>query len=235
MHGQNPVRHKEDRDDGELQVHEVFYTLQGEGPYSGRCATFVRLSGCNLRCWFCDTQWNDDTDPWCSPLQLVHEIDRVTPEHCHLLVLTGGEPMRQRLGPFLREFWKTGHERWWIQVETAGTLWQDELDDSRSWPQGQLKFVVSPKAGLDPKMKERADYFKYIIRHGDLTLPKWSTQREDQAIPVALPRPGAPVYLSPCDEEDPEKNRLNREAVRDLALKFGWIAGVQLHKLIGVP
>ena len=61
MFGTNPSR-KQVLDDGqELWVQEVFYTLQGEGPFSGQPALFIRLAGCNLRCFWCDTEFESST------------------------------------------------------------------------------------------------------------------------------------------------------------------------------
>ena len=55
MHGNNAIRKQELREDGALQVHELFYTLKGEGMFVGHPAIFIRLTGCNLACTFCDT------------------------------------------------------------------------------------------------------------------------------------------------------------------------------------
>lgn len=237
MHGQNIVRKAEHRPDGHLQVHEVFYTIQGEGPFTGHPAVFVRLTGCNLRCWFCDTHWDDDNDVIYSPEQVVAAVIAKAGIRCKLIVLTGGEPMRQRLFPFIWELFGTT-ARFLVQVETAGTLWQPELG---VFTRDQLQYVVSPKAGVDPRMMEKADAFKFIIKDGDqdaeMGEANWSTQitaKGRQSI-VRYAPPSKPVYLSPLDEEDEIKNTANRRAVTSLALKYGWIAGIQLHKVLGVP
>lgn len=83
----------------------IFYTLQGEGPSIGVPAVFLRTQGCNLRCKFseseCDSSytWNPDVEGFresrsCSAYDLIKEISRYD---CHLLVITGGEPMLQQL------------------------------------------------------------------------------------------------------------------------------------------
>lgn len=237
MHGANKVRKPENHLDGWLQVHEVFYTIQGEGPYVGQPAVFVRLTGCNLRCWFCDTHWDDENDPYLDPADLVRQIVEVAPSHCRLIVLTGGEPMRQRIKPFLLELWKRTYHRFIVQVETAGTLWQDELDMIQ-WRHA-LKFVVSPKAGINGRMMDEATAYKFVIKDGDQNLGgngiNWSTQTKDKFGVARWPlRHDVPVYLSPLDEEDPVKNAANLKAVTELALKMGWYAGIQLHKLLNV-
>lgn len=236
MHGQNPVRKSEHREDGALQVHEVFFTLQGEGPFSGSPAVFVRLSGCNLRCWFCDTHWDDIQDPYHDPVTLANAVQALMPEHCELVVITGGEPMRQRLAPFIAEI-LSRDENVVVQLETAGTLWQEELlsDDNL----GRLFIVVSPKTPT--VVAEFYDFsnlaFKYVIRAGDTFPPAYSTQSSGVANEqiLAAPPDNNHVYLSPCDEGDPIKNLANLMHVRHLALQGHGIAGVQLHKLLEIP
>lgn len=238
MHGKNLVRKTERREDGSLQVAEVFFTLQGEGPHSGKTAVFVRLTGCNLRCWFCDTKWDDDNDKYFAPELLTAWVARLMPEYCSLVVITGGEPMRQRLAPFLSALWAT-HPDVTVQIETAGTLWEPALEDnlSRGRP---LEFVVSPKTHrINPHVWATARAFKYIIKYRQVDsdgLPLMSTQAESpHVVPLAKPRPGAEVYLSPCDEENEDRNQLNRQQVADSALRFGHRAGIQLHKVLQLP
>lgn len=236
MRGSNPVRHAEARADGALQVHEVFYTVQGEGPHVGRPAVFVRLSGCNLRCWFCDTVWHDDKDPYVSPHDLARSVLLLAPGHCDLVVITGGEPMRQRLWPFVQEL-LLYDQRFLIQIETAGTYWQNELSNVAL----NIDIVVSPKTSkIHPQVHAHAAAFKYVISTTYLPdgdgLPMATTQRGNTpALSLAKPRPGAPVYLSPCDEGDPAKLRANMARVAQLAMAHGYRAGIQLHKVLGVP
>lgn len=234
MHGTNKVRKAETRTDGKLQVTEMFYTIQGEGPFAGQPAVFMRLTGCNLRCWFCDTQWNDETDQYYDPMELVAQVDMLAPPHCRLLVITGGEPLRQDCGEFLRLLTKPDLQRWTIQVETAGTLWQHWV------AQYNARLVVSPKTPkVDDRVHAYASAFKYVIRTGaqdqDDGLPNMSTQLKDRIANIARPRRGAEVFLSPCDEGDAYSRARNGKEVARLAMKHGHRAGIQLHKYIGVP
>lgn len=59
MFGNNPIRKQVLRDDGALYISGIFATIQGEGPLTGTPAIFIRLSGCNLQCGFCDTDFED--------------------------------------------------------------------------------------------------------------------------------------------------------------------------------
>ena len=230
MLGQNPVRKAEPGDGARLQVAEIFHSIQGEGPDAGHPAVFVRLSGCNLRCWWCDTEWDDEADPYVTVDDIVERAARTARPTTKLAVITGGEPLRQPLHRLLRELHERGLRP---QIETAGTLWQDCLAEP------YVDIVVSPKTPkIHPKVHEHARVFKYVIRAGEVGddgLPVKSTQIRDAKATLARPRPGAPVFLSPCDEFDDARNRANQRAVAEIALRHGYRAGVQLHKLLGLP
>ena len=70
-----------------MRINEIFYSLQGEGRFTGVPAVFVRLAGCNLRCPFCDTDFTSVTET--SAADIVREVKRYPARH---VVLTGGEP-----------------------------------------------------------------------------------------------------------------------------------------------
>ena len=243
MFGENVARGREHRDDGKLQVHEVFYTIQGEGVFSGRAAVFVRLSGCNFRCWFCDTVWDDDNDRYISLDELWWMIDEVRTEHCKLVVVTGGEPLRQDLMGLAKML---AEHNMIMQVETAGAYWQPCLLEPNVYT------TVSPKSKrVRPEFMKHSSYggmdkkftWKYVVNADEVDerdgLPSEPMQRLKNGqigggVPARPPH-GAVVYLQPCDiPSDPKLTRRNYQAVGEIALKFGHLAGVQVHKLIGV-
>jgi 7-carboxy-7-deazaguanine synthase len=103
-----------------VRIVELYQSIQGEGRLTGVPSVFVRTSGCNLRCWFCDTpyaSWQPEGEDW-SVDELVAEVLKHSAEH---VVLTGGEPMLfAELIPFCDRL----HEhRKHITIETAGTLY----------------------------------------------------------------------------------------------------------------
>ena len=97
-----------------MRVNEIFYSLQGEGYFTGTPAVFLRLSGCNLKCWFCDTRHHEAREM--KPDEIVAEMQQYPSRH---LVITGGEPSLQ----LDREFINLLHEHgYFVQVETNGTM-----------------------------------------------------------------------------------------------------------------
>jgi len=81
-----------------LQLAEVFYTVQGEGAWTGTPAVFVRLAGCNLSCAFCDT---DYALKFFAPVAGLVARVRAEGGACPMVILTGGEPLAQRETPAL--------------------------------------------------------------------------------------------------------------------------------------
>ena len=81
-----------------LKVNDIFYSIQGESSYSGRPCIFVRLTGCNLRCSYCDTQYAYTQG---EELEIDEVVGRVTSCQCPLVEVTGGEPLIQEETPAL--------------------------------------------------------------------------------------------------------------------------------------
>ena len=75
-----------------LDVHSIFYTIQGEGPFTGCPAVFVRLAGCNLKCPGCDTDYTSNRTPMTAEQILNKILELASP--ATLVVITGGEPFR---------------------------------------------------------------------------------------------------------------------------------------------
>jgi 7-carboxy-7-deazaguanine synthase len=112
-----------------LTVNEVFGpTFQGEGPFAGQNAVFVRLSGCSLRCRWCDTAWTWDAARFDlaaeqHPMTVRGILDRLGPHRPGLVVITGGEPLlqQQALVTLCQSIRGAGIAPV-IQIETSGTV-----------------------------------------------------------------------------------------------------------------
>lgn len=241
MLGTNAVRKGIEGDGSRLQVREIWSTIQGEGPFSGYPAIFIRLTGCNLRCWFCDTAWDDANDPTMTVEEIMAQVrskslTKTATFAPGLVVLTGGEPTRQNLSALIPALNDAGFH---VQIETDGLFWQDCMAGS------QITIVVSPKTPkIDENVWTMANAFKYVIRAGEVDyldgLPDKSTQVQGAPSRLARPRPGAPVYLTPCDEPKESdvfqvRTKANIHAVGQSALRHGYIAQVQVHKLLDLP
>jgi len=100
-----------------LAVNEIFHSIQGESSFAGLPCVFVRLSGCNLRCVWCDTAYAFDGG---FPMEIAEVLRRVAAYDCRLVEITGGEPMLQpEVIPLMEGLLKQGHE---VLLETGGSL-----------------------------------------------------------------------------------------------------------------
>jgi 7-carboxy-7-deazaguanine synthase len=107
-----------------LKVNELFYSIQGESSHAGRPCVFVRLTGCNLRCSYCDTRYAYDEG---QNLEIEEIIDRVTSYQCRLIEITGGEPLIQKETPeLIHQLLERGFE---VLLETNGSLDISNIDD----------------------------------------------------------------------------------------------------------
>ncbi len=107
-----------------LKVNEVFYSIQGESSYAGRPCVFIRLTGCNLRCSYCDTQYAYEEG---EELEIAEVVDRVSEYQCPRIEVTGGEPLIQEETPALiQQLLNEGYE---VLLETNGSQDISKVDD----------------------------------------------------------------------------------------------------------
>ena len=224
------------RGDGLLAVHSIFYTIQGEGPFAGETAVFVRLAGCNLQCPLCDTDYTSDRR-MVGPMGLVELVDAVVEQaggKTKLVVITGGEPFRQNITPAVQALLDS--ERF-VQIETNGTLYLE------GFPYDKVTIVCSPKAGaINPRLAEKMDWvkdaYKYVLRCAEIGVDGLPTLALAHPASPQVARPPAGfkgrVFLQPCDEgKGNYANLENLAACVDSVLKHGYTLGIQIHKLIG--
>lgn len=233
-----PVEKPDLREDGSLSVHSIFYTLQGEGPFAGQRAVFVRLAGCNLQCPGCDTEYTSGRLRMV-PAEIAQLIAAMGQEHSRtrvrLVVITGGEPFRQNLFPLVTLL--IGR-RYQVQIETNGVLAPKEGLETMVALGTQV--VVSPKTSrISPFWGRYAAAFKYVLQSGNVLeedlLPVQALKHK--AVPHVARPPDfytGPIYVNPMDEKDPERNQANLELVARAAMRHGYIAGVQMHKYMNL-
>lgn len=231
-----PIESSNRRTSGSLEVHSIFYTIQGEGPFAGWPAVFIRLAGCNLQCPGCDTDYTskrelliprDIADRACALLNR-----EITPTAINqpLVVITGGEPFRQNLQPLVEILLQRGLQ---VQVETNGLLEIPEYV-------GYFCLVVcSPKTSkINPKNLDKIDAFKYVINansvSGEDGLPDSVLGMGAKVYRPDLKMLPCPIYVQPMDSKDDEQNKQNLAAALNSAMKFGYILQLQIHKIIGV-
>ena len=194
------------------RINEIFYSLQGEGFHSGTPAVFVRFSGCNLRCSFCDTQ--HQTGEMISLQEIVNESNKypIAP----LLVLTGGEPSLFIDEAFVAELkQKTGKK---IAIETNGTR---PLPSNLDW------VTFSPKAAfdggdLDPCVLTHCDELKVVYLGQDLA--QYDGIEANHR------------FLQPCFVEDLEQRKANMQACIEAVKNHpNWRLSLQIHRILGLP
>ena len=193
------------------RVNDIFYSLQGEGRHTGRAAVFIRFSGCNLRCPFCDTDFDSFRQMTASEI-----IDAIAPWlHCGFVVLTGGEPSLQVDTELVNKLHDVGL---FVAMETNGT---HAIAEGVDW------VTLSPKTSFVdhplPIVIRRADEVKVIF---------------DGIHPPVCPDAivGSPyLCLQPCDTGNQERNKAIVEATIEYVKRNPeWRLSLQTHKILDI-
>ena len=134
-----------------MLISEIYRSRQGEGLLTGTPSVFLRTSGCNLRCGFCDTpfaSWNPEGEPY-SIAEIIEQVQAVSDQARHV-VLTGGEPMLPReINELCQELHALGYH---LTIETAGTIFRKLSCDLMS---------VSPKlSNSDPEVGRAGEWLE---------------------------------------------------------------------------
>lgn len=197
----------------ELPVMEEFFTIQGEGKYTGTPAYFIRLGGCDVGCVWCDVKesWDAENHPSFKVSDLVHRAGQVDAD---LVVITGGEPAMYDLSNLcdgLRSIGKT------ISIETSGCY---PLKGSLHW------YTFSPKKFKKPinEAYEKANELKVVIYHkSDFD---WAIDHAKKVNQDCL------LYIQP---EWSKKDQLMNEIVAFTKRNKGWKISLQSHKYMNIP
>lgn len=192
-----------------MRVNEIFYSLQGEGLHTGTPAVFLRLSGCNLKCPFCDTKHESFTE-----MTEEEIVEKVSAYPSRTIVITGGEPMLQLNASLTRLLHKAGFT---IHIETNG---------SRLIPEGaEIDWVTcSPKDGG-----------KVIIQHIDELKVVYMGQYSGQDMTQYDGLKASEYRLQPLDTGNETQNLTIRQQTIDYILANPkWKLSLQTHKILNV-
>lgn len=204
------------------RVNEIFYTLQGEGAHSGIPAVFVRFSGCNLRCPWCDTEFTDFT-PMIAEQIVAEALDLydIPNERRKMCVLTGGEPSLQVDKPLVEALHAAG---FYICIETNGT---------RLLPEGIDWVTCSPKQGTKLALT-RVNEVK-VVYTGDYDPEIWQKQLEaEHWLLQPLRFTGEWLIEHTVDEWEDDRNDNLDDTVRYILSHPFWRLSFQLHKIVGL-
>ena len=162
-----------------LKITEIFSSVQGEGLRQGEPTIFIRLSGCNLKCSFCDTKYTWEGSQQYSVDQVLEEVRKIRQGFpAQWICITGGEPLLQDIDGLTRALKKEGLK---IQVETNATLYRTLPVD---W------YSISPKPDrytFRPEYREKAKEVKIIItKNLDLESIRRLRMRFPEKTPVLL-------------------------------------------------
>ncbi|MFQ5889086.1 MAG: radical SAM protein [Gemmatimonadota bacterium] len=208
-----------------MRITEIFFSIQGESSYTGRPCVFVRTTGCNLRCTWCDTPYAFYGGRDMSLDRIQAEVERIG-RGCRLVELTGGEPLLQHdIGDLARRLLDAGYT---VLCETSGSVPVDRVPPDVV----RIMDVKCPGSGesdsndwrnLD-RLDPTRDELKFVIR--DRADYEWAVQQIRRR---SLER--FPIYFSPSFEE------MDRRELAEWILADGLPVRMQLqlHKLIWDP
>ena len=192
----------------EYMVNEIFYSLQGEGRWAGRAAIFIRFSGCNLKCPFCDTDFR--TYERMTAKDILREI--LSYSQCNFIVLTGGEPTLQVDAEFVEMLHSNGY---YVAMETNGT---------REYPANLDWVTVSPKTAY----VENADC--WVVKADEVKVV-YDGRHEPDTFGIKAKE----YYVQPCDTGIPIRNKeIIRKCVEWVKGHPKWKLSLQQQKIINV-
>ncbi|MBR1766162.1 MAG: radical SAM protein [Bacteroidales bacterium] len=193
-----------------MKVNEIFYSLQGEGYHTGTAATFVRLSGCNLHCPFCDTQHAEGTEM--SDAEIVAAV-RENPSR--LVVITGGEPSLQLTKSLVNALHDADKM---VAVETNGT---HRLPGNVDW------ITLSPK---DAFLGGEAEVVLRYVDEIKVIFDGVHSPRIYDGIMCTHAR-----FLQPLDTGDPVRNaEIVKSAIEYIGRDPRWRLSLQIHKMLNI-
>ena len=190
-----------------MRINEIFYSLQGEGHFTGVPSIFIRFAGCNLKCPFCDTQH----EPY-EEMSMQDIIDRIKGFAGRHVVFTGGELSLQLTADICRQLKDLGYD---IQVETNGT---HEL------PEGCIDWVTcSPKDAFCKNAEIKISHIDEVkvVFDGKTDVSRY------------LDIDARCYSLQPCDTgKEKENKEITAKCVDYILAHPEWRLSLQTHKIL---
>jgi len=209
-----------------LKIAELFYSLQGEGSLIGVPSVFIRTSGCNLRCSWCDTPYTS-WQPEGAELSLDRILDEVKAHPAKHVVVTGGEPMiAPEIVPLTERLRARGLH---ITIETAGTVFQPVACDLMSIsPKLSNSTPDGPWAAQHERLRINRSVLEQLMKRYDYQL-KFVVQRPEDMVEIrAFAADPARVILMP-EGTDPETLRQRGEWLAEICKEEGYRFSPRLH------
>lgn len=233
------------QDANSLPINELFYSIQGEGKLAGTPSVFIRTSGCNLRCWFCDsyhTSW-EPTGAWLAIEDIIDEV--LSYEAAEHVVVTGGEPLvHEETVTLLDELHDQGYH---TTIETNGTIYREAAIDLASVSPKLANSTPAPDR--DPKgegewadrheqrriqvdtVTELIDAYesqlKFVVReHDDMTEIQELINRVRSKARSTIPNEQVLLMPEGITREELDERRT---LVAELAQKYGYRYTPRLH------
>ena len=206
------------------KINEIFHSLQGEGYNTGRAAVFIRFAGCNLRCPFCDTEFERYQEMTLD--DIVRSVSDY-PDPCHTLaVLTGGEPTLQADWQLVDALKKVGYE---VTMESNGTMLPPDNIDFLTLSPKTPKIQVAPNTKYQKELKmvfSSKEQFEQLLHALETSNGEAFFNFASETVSC---------YLQPCDTGDAERNRqIMQDCVAYIKEHPHWRLSLQTHKLIGI-
>jgi 7-carboxy-7-deazaguanine synthase len=203
-----------------LYVCELFKSIQGESTFSGEICSFIRLSGCNLNCSYCDTEYAKKNK---KPMSIKEIINWVNSQNCSLVEITGGEPLIQQETPLLAK--KLCEKGYNVLIETNGS------QDINKLPKKCIRIVDIKCPGSEEENSfylpnvnrlKKSDQCKFVITNYDDFIWACNFINNHNLLQICT------VIFSPAYNILPPKNLAEWILEKNIQVRFG----IQLHKYI---
>lgn len=193
-----------------MRINEIFYSLQGEGFYTGRAAVFIRLSGCNLNCPFCDTLFNKYREM--TESDVLTEVINLSKD-CKFVVLTGGEPTIQQTSVLIEMLHKNGY---YVAMESNGT----------HTPPNNVDWVT-----ISPKQAYVGDLAKPVVTSCNELKIVYDGHAEIKDYGISAQH----YYIQPCDTQDEKLNtKIINSCINFIKNNPKWQLSLQTQKILNV-